>query len=133
MAAEVTHLRQAHQRLTGEIAALQARLGITSPNDRQQLARLIARTEAAQLDQVETQLQQLRGWLAEAEELQNGVDRTQTQMLGQLEAGRIRIRRDVYSHVQIQIGTQIRQLTQAIPDGCEFFADDGRVRWRALD
>ncbi|MDA0336260.1 MAG: FapA family protein, partial [bacterium] len=133
LAAEVTHSRQAHQKLTGEIAALQGRLGITSPNDRPQLARLIARTEAAQLDHVEMQLQQLRAWVAEAAVLQNGVDRIQAQILRQLAAGRIRVRRDVYSHVQIQIGTQIRQLTQAIADGCEFFADNGRVRWRSLD
>jgi len=119
--------------LTGETAALQAKLGVSSANDLQQLVRLLARTPAAQLDDVEAQLQQLRDWMGEAEELQARVDEIQTEIQSQLLRGRIRAHKDVYSHVQVQFGTHIQQLTQAITGGCEFFTADGRVRWRALD
>jgi uncharacterized protein len=133
VAAQVTELRQEHQKLVGQIAALQSSLGVTSPNDRQQLVRLLTRTPAEQLDDVETKLQQLRNWLDEAEGLQTRVDDIQAQSQSLLNQGRIRVLKDVYSDVQIQFGAHSRQLTQAVAGGCEFFLADEQVRWRALD
>ena len=72
------------------VSGSQSVLGITSPNDREQLQRLLARTPATHLDSVEAQLQQLRDWLREAEEVQARVDEIAAKTEQQLSCGRIR-------------------------------------------
>lgn len=130
LAVQVTQLRKAHQQLAGQTQSGLSQLGLSSPNDRQQLARLLARTPAGQLDAVEVQLKALRAQLQQAEQMQGQIDAIESQTRQQLAAGRIRVRQDVFADVQIQFGAAIRQLTEAIPGGCEFFVANGRIRWR---
>ena len=82
-----------------EVFGSQSVLGIPSPNDREQLRRLLARTPATHLDSGEAQLQQLRDWLREAEEVQARVDEIAAKTEHQLSRGRIRARQDLFSDV----------------------------------
>jgi uncharacterized protein (DUF342 family) len=115
------------------VSGSQSVLGKTSPNDREQLQRLLARTPATHLDSVEAQLQQLRDWLREAEEVQARVDEIAAKTEQQLSCGRIRARQDLFSDGQVQIGPRVRHVTEWITGGCEFYRSDGRVQWRAMD
>jgi uncharacterized protein (DUF342 family) len=132
MQRKVKALRQAHQKLSTQVAGTQAALGITSPNDRDQLARLLARTPAQQLDQIEKQLKELRADLPRVGELQQSIEALEASNEQQLNGGRVRVRESVFSDVQIQIGSQIRQVTESISGDCEFYRIDNRAQWRTL-
>ncbi|HJP29069.1 MAG: FapA family protein [Candidatus Latescibacteria bacterium] len=131
LAARVTELRQDHQKLITATVRMQSAMRITSPNDREQLAHLLARTSAADLDKVEAQLQELRHMLQETEQVQAKIDVIEADTRRLLSGGRVHALQEVFADVQIQIGPAVRQMTEKITGACEFYSADGRVQWRA--
>lgn len=128
---QLRDMRQEHQTLTGQAARLQSVLGVSSVSDREQLARLLARTAADQLDRVEQQLKQLREWRQRLDELQQQIDTLEEEAVERLRQGRVYVHRAVLADVQIEFGAAKRQLSEPIRGACELYMADGKVQWRA--
>lgn len=124
--------RQEHQRLSDTAATSLAALGISSASDREQLTRLLARTPAERLDDVEARLQELRTSAKRLDDLMLSIEQEETEQAHRLARGRIRVQREALADVQIQLGDRARRLTEAIREGCEFYLAEGKVQWRAL-
>jgi septal ring factor EnvC (AmiA/AmiB activator) len=96
------------------------------------LTRLLARTPAQRLDDVEARLKELRTSAKRLDDLMLSIEQEEAEQARRLARGRIRVQREAQADVQIQLGDRARRLAEAIREGCEFYLAEGKVQWRAL-
>lgn len=133
-AAQVRVLRQRHTVLVRDAADARARLGVAFVRDPEPLQRLLARTSAAQLGQVEAALKQVREWEREAAQIEAQIAELDARAQEALGRARVRARERIGADVELRFGPQTSRAPEDIVGGCVLCrAADGRVLWRALD